>query len=96
MQQKPILIISRRQYFSLQTKNIFNLYKLYHFILFSGKRKCLGESVARTTVFLFLVNMVKEFKFTPVSGSELPDCEPVGGLTLMPKDFEVQIEPITN
>ena len=63
---------------------------------FSGKRKCLGESVAKTTVFLFLVNMVKEFKFTPVSGSELPDCEPVGGLTLMPKDFEVQIEPITN
>ena len=40
--------------------------------------------------------MVKDFKFTKVQGAQLPDCEPVGGLTLMPKDFEVHVKPIDN
>ena len=52
--------------------------------------------MAKSTVFLFLANMVKDFKFTKVHGTQLPDAEPVGGLTLMPKDFQLHLTPIAD
>ena len=30
----------------------------------TGKRKCLGEKVAKNTIFLFLANLMKDFKFS--------------------------------
>ena len=62
---------------------------------FIGKRKCLGEAVAKTTLTLFLANIVKHFKLVKVeNASPLPDPEPLGGLTLMPRDFQFQLKPI--
>ncbi len=63
--------------------------------LISGKRKCLGEAVAKTTIVLLLANLVKDFQFDKVdNGKSLPDTEPVGGLTLMPQDFEIQVKTL--
>nr|AKH03515.1 cytochrome P450 3076A1 [Paracyclopina nana] len=57
-----------------------------------GKRKCLGEQIARQTVFLFLANLVKHFSFKAVE--ELPSLDPIGGLTLAPQQFKFKIMPI--
>lgn len=64
--------------------------------LFSGKRKCLGETVAKTTLCLFLANIVKNFKLVKVDNVPLPDPEPLGGLTLMPRDFQFKMEAINS
>ena len=38
--------------------------------------------------------MVKDFQFDTVEGTVLPDTQPVGGLTLMPKDFQLKLTAI--
>ena len=60
----------------------------------TGKRKCLGEKVAKNTIFLFLANLMKDFKFSVPDNAVLPDTETNGGLTLSPKEFQVQISSI--
>ncbi|KAK0426808.1 hypothetical protein QR680_009911 [Steinernema hermaphroditum] len=41
-----------------------------------GKRACLGESLARAEIFLFLTNFVQRYKFSPVPGQAL-DLRPI-------------------
>ena len=60
----------------------------------TGKRKCLGEKVAKNTILLFLANLMKDFKFSVPDKAVLPDTETNGGLTLAPKEFQVQISCI--
>ena len=56
-----------------------------------GRRKCLGENLARMENLLLFANMVKCFKFKCLDG-ELPILEPEGGLTYGPKPFSCSIE----
>jgi len=58
-----------------------------------GKRKCLGESVARNNTFLMFSNIMRSFNFSPSPSCPLPDTEPVGGLTIGPQKFRVIVEP---
>ena len=44
--------------------------------------------------FLFLANLMKDFKFSVPDNAVLPDTETNGGLTLAPKEFQVQISCI--
>ena len=55
-----------------------------------GKRKCLGESIARNTVFLMFANILKNFSFH--QGESLPSTDPVGGLTIGPQEFRARVE----
>ena len=54
----------------------------------------MGERVAKNTIFLFLANLMKDFKFSVPDNAVLPDTETNGGLTLAPKEFQVQISSI--
>ena len=63
-------------------------------IIVLGKRKCLGERVAKNTIFLFLANLIKNFHFATPNVQTLPDTEPNGGLTLAPKEFKIKISCI--
>ena len=54
----------------------------------------LGGSRGKTTLTLFLANIVKHFKLVKVENVPLPDPEPLGGLTLMPRDFQFKLKPI--
>ena len=73
--------------------NKYQLRKSVYFFM-AGKRKCLGEKVAKNTIFLFLANLIKNFKFSVPDNAILPDTETNGGLTLAPKEFKVQISCI--
>ena len=62
-------------------------------IFFAGKRKCLGESVAKSTIFLFLANLIHGFSFSIDPTGEKPALLPEGGLTIGPKKFYAKVTP---
>jgi len=55
-----------------------------------GRRKCLGETLARTETFLFFANVLKKFKFVQV-GYSPPSLEPDVGFTCGPYPFKTKI-----
>ena len=56
-----------------------------------GKRRCVGETVARTENFLFLANLMKNFSFTPGPDGKLPELRPQAGLTNGPQHFLTKV-----
>lgn len=63
-------------------------------ILFGlGKRKCVGETIGRWEVFLFLAMLLQQIEFS-VSPGEKVDMTPIYGLTLKHarcEHFQVQM-----
>merc|ERR1719167_366706 len=57
-----------------------------------GKRKCLGESIARNNTFLMHANVMRKFNFSTVPGEPLPSTNPMGGLTIGPEPFSAKVE----
>lgn len=61
------------------------------FIPFSlGRRMCLGESLARMELFLFLSAMVQRFQFLPPDDGELPALDGILSVTYSPKPFKLR------
>nr|CAH0098576.1 unnamed protein product [Daphnia galeata] len=58
-----------------------------------GKRICLGEPLARNTVFLFVASLVKTFELKSVPNKPLPTLEPEAGIILGPKPFKAVVIP---
>ncbi|KAK2152708.1 hypothetical protein LSH36_321g07011, partial [Paralvinella palmiformis] len=57
-----------------------------------GKRLCLGESLARTELFLYFASMFQRFYFKLAPGYSDPDTEGELSITNMPKPFYVILE----
>lgn len=53
-----------------------------------GKRKCVGEVLARNNLFLWLVNVVQKFEILPVEGEEY-NMVGVNGITDCPKPYKI-------
>ena len=58
----------------------------------TGKRECLGKSLAINTFFLFVAALVKSFNFSRVAGEELPTLDPINGFTLGYQGFSAVVE----
>ena len=56
-----------------------------------GKRRCIGESLARVQNFLFFANLMKKFRFSAVD-DDLPDLTPVPGFFIGPPSYKARIE----
>ncbi|KAK7500080.1 hypothetical protein BaRGS_00008627 [Batillaria attramentaria] len=55
-----------------------------------GRRVCLGESLARVELFLYLATMIQHFRFLPPEDGRLPSLEGVLGVTYSAKPFTVR------
>jgi len=63
-----------------------------HFIPFlTGKRQCLGETMAKTELFLFFTGLVQQYKFHPEDEKNVPTEDSVFGITSLPKHFKVKL-----
>ena len=56
-----------------------------------GKRRCLGETLARMENFLFFANLMKHFSFRCVEGADPPDTRPMAGFTNGPAPFCMKV-----
>lgn len=57
-----------------------------------GKRVCLGESLAKAEMFLIFTNLIKNFRFSLVEGSDKPSLEPIRSFTLIPQKYTCCVE----
>ena len=51
-------------------------------LVFTGKRMCIGEPLAKNTYYLFVAALVKTFRVSAVAGQPLPTLNPVNGFSL--------------
>ena len=66
------------------------------FMIFSvGKRVCLGETSARTQMFLFLTRLIRDFKILPEPDTPLPELSGVIAVGIFPKPFKAIFRPRT-
>ncbi|KAJ6641655.1 Cytochrome P450 2C21 [Pseudolycoriella hygida] len=61
-------------------------------VFLPGKRVCIGESVAESTFFMYLVGLVQTFQFQCVPGKPKPTTEPQVGFAYSPHPFDVLIK----
>lgn len=58
----------------------------------TGKRRCMGENLAKTSLFLFFATFMHSFNMLIPDGTHLPDIQPNDGITLQPKPFQIQLQ----
>jgi cytochrome P450 len=79
----------RPERFLDENLRIKNLERLYSFG--SGRRKCLGDALAKACIFTFFVGILQKFKLKPHE-KEKPSLTLLPGITLSPKPYKVAFE----
>ncbi|XP_012557090.1 steroid 17-alpha-hydroxylase/17,20 lyase [Hydra vulgaris] len=59
----------------------------------SGPRSCIGETLAKTELFIFISRLINDFRFVKPISEELPRLDGSFGITCTPYDFKVEIVP---
>ncbi|KAL3887170.1 hypothetical protein ACJMK2_027120 [Sinanodonta woodiana] len=55
-----------------------------------GRRVCIGESVARMELFLFIASLVQKFAFVPEERDKVPELKGILGITYSPVPFLIR------
>ncbi|KAI8747687.1 cytochrome P450 2J1 [Biomphalaria glabrata] len=56
-----------------------------------GRRVCLGESMAKTELFLYLSSLIQRFHLLPVHPDQPPPMDYIYGLTMIPKPYQLKL-----
>lgn len=62
-------------------------------IYFTGKRVCIGESLAKTELFIIFTRLMQLFTFESCEGHDKPTNQPVYAFILSPKPFYAKAVP---
>jgi methyl farnesoate epoxidase / farnesoate epoxidase len=60
-------------------------------MIFLGRRRCIGETLAKSNVFLFISNLLQTFNFENPEGCPLPDQFPIEGITATTQPYQALI-----
>ena len=55
-----------------------------------GKRRCLGESLAKTELFIFFTGLIQKFEINLANEEDVPSTKYRPGITLSPYPFKVR------
>ncbi|GLV42629.1 Cytochrome P450 305a1 [Carabus blaptoides fortunei] len=58
-----------------------------------GKRRCLGELLARQCIFIFFVGILRKYQICSVPNIKLPSFDPIPGITLSPQKYKARLIP---
>ncbi|XP_033102009.1 cytochrome P450 2U1-like [Anneissia japonica] len=58
-----------------------------------GRRACLGESLAKMEIYIFMASLLQRFTFELPESNPRPSFEPMTGVTQSPRYFEVVAMP---
>ncbi|CAG2069359.1 unnamed protein product, partial [Timema podura] len=58
-----------------------------------GKRRCLGETLARSTLFLFFTTLLHNFTLSVPPEGSLPSTKGYDGVTISPRPFFAVLTP---
>lgn len=53
----------------------------------------MGENLAKTSLFLYFATFMHSFDMIVPDGVSLPNTQPIDGITLQPKPFQLQLIP---
>ncbi|KAI8747685.1 cytochrome P450 2J1 [Biomphalaria glabrata] len=56
-----------------------------------GRRVCLGESMAKTELFLYLSSLIQRFHLLPVHPDQPPQLDYIHGITMIPKPYQLKL-----
>lgn len=76
----------------LAGRRLINAHKILPFGL--GKRICLGESLAKASLFNYFTAIMQQYKIVPADASKLPSSKHVNGFTLSTQEYFVRLEKI--
>ena len=75
-----------------KNKNVLNLSTMSYLPFSAGRRVCLGELLAKVELFLFVAQLMHQFKIENPPGYPLPSLEGDIGMGLKPKPYKVCIK----
>ncbi|ODM93688.1 Methyl farnesoate epoxidase [Orchesella cincta] len=58
----------------------------------AGRRSCIGDKLAQTTLFMFLTYLLRNFSFQKIENKPDPTTEPIFGMILSPQPFDVIVK----
>lgn len=62
-----------------------------HYPFGLGRRRCLGEVLAKSNTFLIFTTLIQNFFFDVPVGHDLPSDKPVDGITGSVRDYEALV-----
>lgn len=75
-------------------KMILFIDTFYSFMCLSpGRRRCPGEVLAKSALFILFTGIMQKYKLRPVPGKGPNSVEIIHGLTSSPKPYEVLVTP---
>ncbi|XP_050311649.1 uncharacterized protein LOC126747190 [Anthonomus grandis grandis] len=58
-----------------------------------GKRRCLGDALAKSCIFLFFVEILRNFQIERDASAERPSGKPIPGMTMTPEKYKARFVP---